>query len=226
MTDSTADLQHRLEMEAARVLETISTAPPSGRSLRSERPATERTVAASAPETASNADAEPVDFGAAYREHFNHVWHTLRRLGVAERDLEDTAQEVFITAHRRLDSFDTTRPIRPWLSGIAWRAASDERKRARNRRELVGIKAEPSSKVPDQADQLAAARSRALVHSALARLPEEQRIVFIMHEIDGFSMPEIRDALDFPLNTLYSRLRLARRKFKDAVVSLRPHGGS
>lgn len=163
---------------------------------------------------------------AAYRAHFVHVWHTLRRLGVASRDLEDAAQEVFIVAHRRLDTFDNARSVRPWLSGIAWRVASDERKRARNRREYVGILAEPAGHSPDASEQLAAAQTRALVHRALAEIPEDQRIVFIMHELDGFSMPEIRDALDAPLNTLYSRLRLARRKFKAAATALQAKGGA
>jgi len=159
----------------------------------------------------------------AYREHFTHVWHTLRRFGVADRDLEDAVHEVFIVAHRRLDSFDRSRPIRPWLSGIAWRVASDDRKRARNRREMVGIVVEPATGGPDAAQQVAAARDRELVHRALSELPDDQRVVFVMHEIDGFSMPEIRDALGAPLNTLYSRLRLARRKFRAAVHRLRPN---
>lgn len=162
----------------------------------------------------------------AYRLYFNHVWHTLRRLGVASRDLEDAAQEVFIVAHRRLDTFDRSRPIRPWLSGIAWRVASDERKRARHRKELVGIIVEPGSSGQSPSEKLESAQTRQLVHAALAELPDDQRIVFVMSEIDGFSMPEIRDALDSPLNTLYSRLRLARRKFKAAVEQLSNQGGA
>ena len=173
------------------------------------------------------AEAQPEQLLAdAYREHFNHVWHTLRRLGVASRDLEDAAQEVFIIAHRRLPDFDPSRPIRPWLSGIVWRVASDERKRARNRREMVGIKAEPVAQYGGPQRDLEAAEARRLVHRALGELPDAQRIVFIMHEIDGFSMPEIEASLQVTLNTLYSRLRLARRKFKAAVKQLQGDGGS
>lgn len=170
----------------------------------------------------STAQAAPPFLEAAYRAHFEHVWHTLRRFGVADRDLEDAAHEVFIIAHRRADSYDPDRPLRPWLSGIAWRVASDDRKRARNRREYVGIIVEPASQQGSAPDQLAAASDRALVHSALAELPDDQRAVFVMHELDGFSMPEIHEALGSPLNTLYSRLRLARSKFRQAVLRLRP----
>lgn len=156
-------------------------------------------------------------FRAIYQAHFRHVWHTLRRLGVPDRDLEDLAHDVFIVAHAKMEAFDADRSMRAWLSGIAWRVASDHRRRARSRLEVVGHAREPASgeRGPDQ--ELELARARARVHRALDALPEEQRIVFIMKEIDGFSMPEIQTALDVPLNTLYSRLRLARGRFRQEI---------
>ena len=157
-------------------------------------------------------------FGDAYRQHFVHVWHTLRRLGVRERDLEDVAHDTFIVAHQRLHTFDQERPIRPWLSGIAWRLASDYRRKARYRLEVVGHAREPASGRggPDKDAEKSEAQRR--VGKALEELPEEQRIVLIMKEIDGFSVPEIAEALDLPLNTLYSRLRLGRGRFRQAVL--------
>lgn len=163
-------------------------------------------------------------FGEVYRANFRHVWHTLRRFGVRERDLEDLAHDVFIVAHGRLHTFDTNRPIGPWLSGIAWRLASDYRRSARYRLEVVGHTREPTARRlgPDQ--EAAASEARDLVGRALESLPEEQRIVFIMKEIDGFSVPEIADSLELPLNTLYSRLRLGRSRFRAAVLASRTEG--
>ena len=48
----------------------------------------------------------------------------------------------------------------------------------------------------------------------------EQRAVFLMHDLEGHSAPEISDAVNVPLNTVYSRLRLARKHFNDAVAQL------
>ena len=88
---------------------------------------------------------------------------------------------------------------------------------------------DPDADWPDAApgpeEEAAARESRSLVANALDRLPDEQRVVFVMHDIDGFSMPEIAEALESPLNTCYSRLRLARRKFAAIVRRERLRGG-
>jgi RNA polymerase sigma-70 factor (ECF subfamily) len=52
-------------------------------------------------------------------------------------------------------------------------------------------------------------------------MPLERRAVFVMHEIDGLPVPEVAQALAVPLNTAYSRLRLARRDFATAIERLR-----
>ena len=83
--------------------------------------------------------------------------------------------------------------------------------------------------VPDGArlaDETVADReSQRVVQMALGRLNLEQRAVFVMHEIDGCSAPEIADTIGIPLNTVYSRLRLARGKFVKAVRRIHPDGG-
>ena len=158
-------------------------------------------------------------FESIYRDLFEHVWFTLRRLGVQERDLDDATHDVFVVVNRRLNDFDPSRPVRPWVTGIAYRVASDERRRARHRREVIGT-------VPDSLDQagpdraLEAKQAHNLVLTALEELPEQQRAVFVMHDLQGMTMPEIMDAVEAPLNTLYSRLRLARSKFTLAARRL------
>lgn len=70
--------------------------------------------------------------------------------------------------------------------------------------------------------QLAAAQDRALVLAALETLDHERRVVFVAAEIEELSMPEVAAALGIPLNTGYTRLRLARADFAAAVGRLRP----
>ena len=52
---------------------------------------------------------------------------------------------------------------------------------------------------------------------ALDELDMDGRAVLVMHDLEEYSMPEIAQVIDAPLNTLYSRLRLARKKFTAAV---------
>jgi hypothetical protein len=81
---------------------------------------------------------------------------------------------------------------------------------------------------PYAEDQLAATRARAVVMQAIAALPEKQRAVLVLHEIDGAPMREVAEVLSVPLFTAYTRLRAARRSFARAVRRLelaRPGAG-
>ena len=72
---------------------------------------------------------------------------------------------------------------------------------------------------PSPERALAGEEARRQVARALEQLPLEQRAVFVLHDIDGVSAPEFARALEVPLNTVYSRLRLAREKFLAAVAA-------
>lgn len=161
-------------------------------------------------------------FRALFQEHFAYVWRALRRLGVREADLEDLAHEVFVTAYRRRDDLDPERPVRPWLFGVALRIAAGHRRLARHQNEVLDdeeVVAVDEAPLPDQA--LAIQEDRALVLEALQLVELNRRGVFVMHDLDGTAMPEIARVLGIPLNTAYSRLRLAREDFRAAVQRLR-----
>ncbi len=95
------------------------------------------TTDALAPHTAPAAGVAPFDLGAVYGREFDWVWNTLRRLGVATRNLPDVTHDVFVVVHRRAHTYDPSRPLRPWLFGVAYRVARDHLALGRNRRESV-----------------------------------------------------------------------------------------
>ncbi|MCC7386032.1 MAG: RNA polymerase sigma factor [Deltaproteobacteria bacterium] len=162
------------------------------------------------------------DLSEVYQREFEHVWRTLRRFGVREAHLEDVAQEVFLVVHRRLPDFDKSRPIRPWLTGIAFKVAADHRGKASVRREHPSDhELEVADERPPPDELMIREEKRRLVHRALAMLDDDKRAAFIMHDLDGHTVPEIARALEVPLNTVYSRLRLARERFVRAIAELR-----
>lgn len=166
-------------------------------------------------------------FAAIYAAHFSYVWRTLGRLGVREAELEDAAQEVFVVVHRRLDSYDPARPIKPWLCGIAHRVATAERRRARHRRETLceaPARDAISGSTPEKRVALRQRFDR--VRAALRALDPDQRVVFVMAEMEEIACPDIADALGIPLNTVYSRLRRGRKRFKAELEALRRRGGA
>jgi RNA polymerase sigma-70 factor (ECF subfamily) len=163
------------------------------------------------PEVEPRGDRESLkEFEALYEAELDYVWRSLRRLGIRNEDLEDLTHDVFTKAFHRFDTFDASRPIRPWLFGIALRVASDFRQLSRHRRELQSTNADPVDAQPPADQRLEDERNRALLERALSGLTLERRAILILHDVDGHSMPEIAEVFPLPLNTLYSRLRLAR----------------
>ena len=161
------------------------------------------------------------DLGAIFDDHFDYVWATLRRLGVRDADREDLVHEVFLKVHARLPDYDATRPMRPWLFGFAYRVAADHFRLARHRVEVFG---DPDSSASDAvtADaRVEALEERDLILTALHSLDLDRRAVLVMHDVDEVPVPQIAELLSIPLNTAYSRLRLARELLAREVTRLR-----
>jgi RNA polymerase sigma-70 factor (ECF subfamily) len=164
----------------------------------------------------------PIEFRALYDEHVSFVWRSLRRLGVPESDLPDAAQEVFVVAHRKLPEFEGRSRLTTWLFGICTNVASDRRRLAHVRRELAtpNVAADDRSPV-DTAAIVDQQRARQTLDAIMSRMPEEQRIVFALFELDELGGDDIAELLDVPVGTVRSRLRLAREFFQEAVERLR-----
>lgn len=160
-------------------------------------------------------------FRAVYDANVTFVWRNLRRLGVLERDVEDKVQEVFVVAHRRWTEFvDLGYGPRAWLFQIALRVASDAR-RHRRRHPIDpdgGIAEERQSVEANQATALARREALAMLDQALDTIEVGRRAVLVLHEIEQMTAPEIAKILDIPLNTVYSRLRVARAELDEALA--------
>ena len=152
-----------------------------------------------------------------YREHVARVHrHVARILGPGDGDVEDVVQQVFLAALDGASQFDGRSSVGTWLLGIATRRALDHtRSRWRRSRwqrvgELVGL-----GRPAGRPDQDHAARSEA--EAALALLEPNVRLVFVLHEVEGHTLAEIRELTNTPISTLHARLMVARKKL-DAIV--------
>lgn len=167
----------------------------------------------------------PGEFRAIFREHAPFVWRVLRRLGVAESDVEDVAQEAFLVVHRRLAEFEGRSQLRTWIYGICIRVASDHRRRAHVRREQATDRPPERVGSAPQPKELEQRQARALLDAALARLDDDKRAVFVLFEIEELAMRDVADALGCPLQTAYSRLHAARRALRESLAALRDEDG-
>jgi RNA polymerase sigma-70 factor, ECF subfamily len=166
------------------------------------------------------ASTPPPDLGAMFDDHFDYVWGSLRRLGVRPSDVEDLVHEVFLRVHRRLADYDPSRPIRPWLFGFVFRVASDHRRLARHRVEVLGLTVEAVAPAPSAQQRVEDDEQRALVEEALDTVDLDRRAVLLMHDVDEVPIPAVAQALGIPAGTAYSRLRMAREDLAAALTRL------
>jgi RNA polymerase sigma-70 factor (ECF subfamily) len=162
----------------------------------------------------------PDALGPEFRELFESqaafVCRSLERLGVRSADVDDVAQELFVTVRESLAKWDRERPIRPWLFGFATRFAA-------NYRRLGWHRGRAYEDAPDSPKIVRKLDAKYRVLTALEALDADKRAVLVMHDLEELSAPEIAEVLSIPLNTVYSRLRMARDGFRAA---LEPKGGA
>ncbi len=158
-------------------------------------------------------------FAEVYDEYFDFVYRSVRRLGVADSTADDAVQDVFVVVHRRLEQFEGRSSLKTWLFGIAIRVVKDHRRRARRKDQptepLRESLVDAHEGCPHQAAQKAEAVR--LLHEILDTMDDDKRAIFVLAELEQMSAPEIAEALDVKLNTVYSRLRAARAMFEMGV---------
>jgi RNA polymerase sigma-70 factor (ECF subfamily) len=160
-------------------------------------------------------------FEETYDAHFHFVWKTLRRLGVPPADLADVAQEVFLVVHRRLPHFEHRSRVTTWLFAICVHAARDRRRKAHVRHEVVHAELDGVDPSRDQVARLERKDDLLLFEAGLRSMNLDQRAVFLLFEVEGERSQDIAEALEIPVGTVYSRLRLAREAFRRGVVRAR-----
>ncbi len=161
-----------------------------------------------------------------YEEHFDFVFRCALRLGVPRDEAQDLVQDVFLVVHRRLGGFEARSSMRTWLFGILRRVAADRRRRAYRRRECACAEVEAPALTQSCPERGAERREAArLLHAILAELSEDKREVFILSELEQLSAPEIAAAVGANLNTIYARIRAARRDFERGLSRHRARCG-
>jgi len=158
--------------------------------------------------------------------HFDFVWRSARRFGLAPADADDAAQDVFIVLARRLDEVEPLRE-RSFLFGTLLRGVATRRRSTGRRREDLGASVEleaAGTLDPEALSELAGARP--LLQTILDALPEPQRAVFILYELEELELREIAELLGIASGTVASRLRSARAAFEAAAQRLRAREAS
>jgi len=192
-----------------------------------------RRLALASPDVAPPA-AGSLSFQQVYEAHFQYIWRCLRSLGVSEHALDDACHDVFLVVQRKLPAFDGSQArLTTWLYEIALRVGRRYRcQTAKDAQRSVSLAADRDDAgeqatgelaASDQVDpgcELEQAERLALARRALAALDAEKREAFVLGCVEQRSAPEIAELTGVPLNTVYSRLRAARRLFAAEIARL------
>lgn len=158
-------------------------------------------------------------FERVYDEFFDFVYRNARRLGVPPSAADDVVQEVFVVLHRRLSEYDGRATLQSWVYGILANTVRDY-KRSFRRKQAPLVAAErdeqlgpaPSRSSPERHAQFS--QELALLTELLDSLPEDQRELIVLADLEQLSVPEICECIGGNSNTVYSRLRVARESLK------------
>ncbi|MBI2566368.1 MAG: RNA polymerase sigma factor [Candidatus Schekmanbacteria bacterium] len=166
-------------------------------------------------ERTKTGDAEA--FGALVARHMRRAFAVSYRVMQHREDAEDLVQEAFIAALEAIDSFESGRPFGPWLHRIVVNRGLNARRAAKSRR-AEPLDAEPASaaSLPDEVVLLQEEHER--LQQALAGLPDRQRMILELFELDGFTSREIAEMLGIPEGTVRWHVHQARKTLSGILV--------
>lgn len=169
-----------------------------------------------------------LDIGALFAAHAPFLGRVIRRYTGSGPHVDDLLQETFIVAFKKRRDFEGRSSVETWLYGIAarlcWRHGRGLRRFDRLRKTLAGREiqheAEPPGRSLERRDAVAA------VHAVLKKLPNKQREVFVLYELEEREGNEIAALLEVPLGTVWTRLHQGRKTFTKLMRRHPPDGDS
>jgi RNA polymerase sigma-70 factor (ECF subfamily) len=171
----------------------------------------------------TDASSGQLSFEQVYEASFDFVYRNARRLGVPESATDDVVQEVFLVLHRRLAEYDGRAALRSWVYGILANTVRQYRRTFRRKQEpLQAIERDeelgPASSRPGPEQDLQQRRDVALLLSLLDELPDEQRELVVLADLEELNVPEICACIGGNPNTVHSRLRVAREALRSKLA--------
>ena len=138
-----------------------------------------------------------------------------------EPDADDAAQDTFLSALDRIETYDRSRPFVPWLMRIAQNAAIDLlRRRAVRQTATLDEQTAAGGRSPLHDAERSELRQR--LTEALRALPERQRVAVTLFDLEGWAHAEIAVTLGVPEGTVRSDVFHARRKLREALGRFDP----
>ena len=158
----------------------------------------------------------------AFDRELDYIFATLQRLGARPADMDDLLQEIFLVLYRNWRTLDVSRPLRPWLFGVAFRVVRTHRRRRARETPCEGL--DPEDIAPSPEGRMQGQESLALLSAALQQVPSLRRSVVIKHDLEGLDVIDIARQLSITKFGVYARLNKGRKELAAAVRRLWKEG--
>jgi len=155
---------------------------------------------------------------AAFERELDYLYATVQRLGAPAADIDDLLQDIFVVLHRHWPTLDLSRPLRPWLFGVAFRVVRSQRRRRAREAPWADLDPEDTSDSADR--QMEGQESLAIVWAALQQVPSVRRSVVMKHDLEGLEIIDIASQLSMTKFGVYARLYKGRKELASAVRRL------
>jgi len=152
--------------------------------------------------------------GELYDRYHAPIRRFVARATADAEDVDDLVHATFLAAATSAAQFDGRASCRPWLIGIA---VQHLRRRRRAFGRLLALLASLRGVKSAAVDPRPALQARSDIERALLRVSENQRVAFLMAEVEEMSCAEIAAALQIPIGTVWTRLHAARRELRRAL---------
>jgi RNA polymerase sigma-70 factor, ECF subfamily len=156
---------------------------------------------------------------ALYEAHVERVYRLCFRIADGDPDLaQEYTQDTFVRAFDRLSRFRGESTLSTWLHAVALSVAVSGRRRMQRRRERESSAARESAHA--EQPQIVDALLRQQLRTAIAKLPDAFRVVFILYDVEGYSHQEIGEILALPVGTSKARLSRARARLREQLADV------
>jgi RNA polymerase sigma-70 factor (ECF subfamily) len=155
-------------------------------------------------------------FAMLVRTHMRRAYAVARAICATHEDAEDAVQDGFLHAYRALERFRPEQAFAAWLNRIVANAALD----IGRRRKVRDADSLPETLSMPQFDPSERSELRGRLGLALGVLPDRQRSVLVLHDVEGYTHGEIGSMLGIPEGTARSDLHHARASLRDRLRDL------
>lgn len=181
---------------------------------------------------------DPALFKALIRRYENRLYSAaFRMLGNAE-EAEEVVQDTCIKLHQSIDRFKSQSSFAAWIFQISHNCCLDKLRTKQRRRsfgfgwfsfdpqstsdkedaeDMSSVVSQAADSAPNPAEKLDMTEQGSIISDSLRQLPESQRAVVVLHDIEGFSYQEISDIVGANIGTVRSRLHYGRLKLRELL---------